>query len=73
MQKQFEIMPRHGAWDVRHNQVSFRVCEHKRDAIRLALRLGRLQGRLGDDAEVILLNGEGAPLARRRIPAKKPN
>ena len=70
MQKQFEIVPRHKAWDVRHNHVSFRVLERKRDAIRLALALGRMQLRLGDDAEIVLLGEDGARQASRRLSAK---
>jgi len=71
MQKQFEIAPRHDAWDVRHNHVSFRIFERKRDAIRAALMLGRMQLRLGDDAEIILLDADGAPQARRTLSAKR--
>ena len=69
MQKQFEIAPSRDAWDVRHNQVSFRVLPRKRDAIRLALSLGRLQLRLGDDAEIVLLGEDGKERARRRLRA----
>lgn len=72
MQKQFEIAPSHDAWDVRHNHVSFRVLERKRDAIRVALTLGRMQLRLGDDADVILLGEDGMERARRRLRAKPP-
>jgi hypothetical protein len=69
MQKQFEIVPRKDAWDVRHNQVSFRTCQAKRDAIRVALTLGRMQLRLGDDAEIVLFDRDGLPAARRRLSA----
>ena len=67
MQKVFEIVPRHGLWDVRHNQVRFRMCPRKRDALRLALRLGRMQLRLGDDAEVVLRDRSGAQVARHHF------
>jgi len=70
MLKHFEIVPRHEAWDVCHNHVSFRVCQRKRDAIRVALTLGRMQLRMGDDAEIILLDADGAERARRRLSAK---
>ncbi len=70
MQKHFEIVPRREAWDVRHNHVSFRLCRRKREAIRVALTLGRMQLRLGDDVEIILLNAQGAQQARRLLSAK---
>jgi len=70
MQKHFEIMPRREAWDVCHNRVSFRMCRRKREAIRVALTLGRMQLRLGDDVEIILLDADGAEQARRRLTAK---
>jgi hypothetical protein len=70
MHKRFEIAPRHDAWDVRHNHVSFRICQRKREAIRLALTLGRLQLRMGDDAEIVLLDDHGAQRARREISAR---
>jgi hypothetical protein len=73
MQKFFEIVPRREAWDVRHNDVSFRSCRRKRDAIRVALTLGRMQLRLGDDVEIILRDQDGAPRARRRISASRPH
>lgn len=67
MQKRLEIVPRREAWDVCHNHVSFRLCRRKRDAIRVALTLGRMQLRLGDDVEIILLDHDGAQKARRRL------
>jgi hypothetical protein len=67
MQKLFEIVPRRGAWDVLHNHVGFRMCPSKRQAIRLALSLGRLQLRMGDEAEVVLRDDAGAALAQRRF------
>ena len=67
MQKVFEVAPRLGAWDVVHNRVGFRRCESKREAIRIALLLGRMQLRLGDEAEVILRGDDGAPKAHRHI------
>jgi hypothetical protein len=72
MQKSFEIAPRQGAWDVRHNETSFRICRAKRDAIRVALTLSRMQLRLGDDAEIVLLDADGATAARRRLRARRP-
>jgi len=71
MQKHFEIVPRHEAWDVRHNHVSFRMFRRKREAIRVALTLGRMQLRLGDDVEIILLDADGAEQARRRLSARR--
>ena len=73
MQKFFEIVQRHQAWDVRHNDVSFRSCPRKRDAIRVALTLGRMQLRLGDDVEIVLRDPDGAPRARRRLAASRPH
>ncbi len=70
MQKVFEVAPRRGAWDVMHNQVGFRLCQSKREAIRVALLLGRMQLRLGDEAEVILRDDEGKALAHRHISAQ---
>jgi hypothetical protein len=70
MHKRFEIAPRRDAWDVRHNKVSFRICQRKREAIRLALTLGRLQLRMGDDAEIVLLDDAGAQCARHEISAQ---
>jgi len=58
MTKVFEIVPRRGSWDVLHNHVGFRMCPGKREAIRLALTLGRMQRRLGDEAEIVLRDGE---------------
>ena len=58
MQKLFEIVPRRGSWDVLHNHVGFRMCPRKREAIRLALTLARQQRRLGDDAEIVLRDGD---------------
>jgi len=65
MWKRFEIAPLHGAWEVSHNHVRFRACAGKRDAIRLALTLGRMQLRLGDGAEIVLKDENGSPRARR--------
>ena len=65
MRKQIEIVPRLEVWEVCHNHVPFRVCRRKRDAIRVALTLGRMQLRLGDDAEIVLRDRDGAPRARR--------
>ena len=70
MQKTFEVTQRHGGWDVLHNRVGFRHCQSKREAIRIALLLGRMQLRLGDDAEVILRGDDGAPKAWRHISAQ---
>ena len=69
MQKTFEVAQRHGVWDVLHNRVGFRRCESKREAIRIALLLGRMQLRMGDEAEVILRDDDGAPRAYRHISA----
>ncbi len=68
MQKLFEVVPRRGAWDVLHNHVRFRLCRHKREAIRLALSLGRMQLRLGDGAEVVLRADDGSEQRRTAIP-----
>jgi hypothetical protein len=70
MQKVFEVAPRRGAWDVVHNHVAFRPCRTKREAIRVALLLGRMQLRLGDEAEIILRDDAGAALAHRHISAQ---
>lgn len=70
MQKLFEVVPRRNAWDVCHNHVSFRVCEQKHDAIRLALTLGRLQQRRGDDVEIVLRDRDGRQRARRHLSAR---
>jgi hypothetical protein len=67
MAKLFEIVPRRGSWDVLHNHVGFRLCPQKRDAIRLAISLARLQRRMGDDAEIVLRDGD--TLVRHRISA----
>jgi len=67
MQKVFEVAPRRGAWDVLHNQVAFRPCRSKREAIRVALMLGRMQLRMGDEAEIILRGDDGAPQAHRHF------
>ena len=69
MRKQIEIIPRLEVWEVCHNHVPFRVCRRKRDAIRVALTLGRMQLRLGDDAEIILRDHDGEPRARRGFSA----
>jgi hypothetical protein len=69
MQKVFEVAPRRGAWDVTHNHVGFRLCRSKREAIRVALLLGRMQLRMGDEAEVILRGDDGTALAHRHISA----
>ena len=69
MLKQFEIVPRPRSWDVVHNQVSFRACPAKRDAIRIALTLGRMQLCLGDEAEVVLRDAAGETRATRRFGA----
>ncbi len=71
MLKRFAIVPQPRSWDVRHNDVSFRACAAKRDAIRVALTLGRMQLRLGDEAEVVLCDSEGAALACRRFRADR--
>lgn len=67
MLKHFEIVPSSQAWEVMHNQVRFRACPAKRDAIRIALTLGRLQLRLGDEAEVVLRDASGEARAKRRF------
>lgn len=67
MRKLFEIVPRRGSWDVLHNHVGFRLCPKKREAIRVALLLGRMQLRLGDEAEVVLRDDQGASQARRHF------
>ena len=58
MTKVFEIVPRRGAWDVLHNHVGFRMCPQKREAIRLALSLAYMQRRMGDEAVIVLRDGE---------------
>jgi len=70
MQKVFEVAPRRGAWDVTHNHVGFRLYQSKREAIRVALLLGRMQPRLGDDAEIILRDDHGAAMAHRHFSAQ---
>jgi len=70
MQKVFEVAQRRGAWDVLHNQVAFRPCRSKREAIRVAILLGRMQRRMGDDAEIILRGVDGAAQAHRHISAQ---
>ena len=70
MSKVFEVTPRRGAWDVMHNQVAFRPCSSKREAIRIALLLGRMQLRLGDEADVIIRDDQGAAQAHRHISAQ---
>jgi hypothetical protein len=70
MQKVFEVAPRRGAWDVTHNHVGFRLCRSKREAIRVALLLGRMQLRMGDEAEIILRNDDGVAMAHRHISAQ---
>ena len=67
MLKRFEIVPHLQTWDVRHNQVRFQSCGRKRDAIRVALALGHLQQRMGDEAEIVLRGPGGAALATRRF------
>ena len=69
MQKTFEIVPRRGAWDVVHNQVGYRMCPQKREAIRLALALGRMQIRMGDEAQISVRGADGALTAQRRLSA----
>ncbi len=69
MQKRFEIRRGLHSWEVVHNDQPVRCCQAKRDAIRVALTLGRLQRRLGDDSEIILCDEAGTPLARRVIRA----
>ena len=71
MRKLFEIVPRRGAWDVLHNHVGYRLCPNKRDAIRLALRLGRMQLRLGDEAQIVLRDDQGEALASRHYPVQR--
>ena len=66
MQKVFEIVPRRGAWDVLHNHVGYRMCPQKREAIRLALALGRMQLRMGDEAEIVVRDQAGSLTAKRR-------
>jgi len=70
MHKVFEVAPRRGAWDVRHNQVDFRHFRSKREAIRVAILLGRMQLRMGDEAEVIVRDDQGAPQTHRHISAQ---
>jgi hypothetical protein len=72
MEKIFEVVPRHGSWDVLHNRVSIRLCPHKRDAIRIALRLGRMQLRLGDDAEIVLRDQSGTETANHHFYTSQP-
>jgi hypothetical protein len=70
MQKVFEVTPRRGAWDVRHNQVGFRHFQSKREAIRVAILLGRMQLRMGDEARVIVCDDRGEAMAHRHISAQ---
>jgi hypothetical protein len=70
MQKVFEVAPRRGAWDVLHNRVAFRPCRSKREAIRVALVLGRMQLRMGDEAEIILRGDDGVAQAHRHFSAQ---
>jgi hypothetical protein len=72
MLKQFEIVPRPLSWDVVHNEVSFRAYGDKREAIRTALALGRMQLRLGDEAEVVLRDASGQARAKRRFAGAAP-
>ncbi len=67
MQKVFEVAPRLGAWDVVHNRVGFRLCQSKREAIRVAILLGRMQLRMGDEAEVIVRDDNGMARAHRQF------
>jgi hypothetical protein len=67
MRKQFTIKRRLYAWDVLHNEVPIRCGAAKREAIRIALTVGRMQRRLGDDSEIILCDETGGPRARRLI------
>ncbi len=67
MLKRFEIVAHLLTWDVRHNQVKVRSCHRKREAIRVALTLGRLQKRMGDEAEIILRDRSGQAQATRRL------
>jgi hypothetical protein len=69
MQKRFEIKRRLLTWEVRHNKQPVRCCSDKREAIRVALTLGRLQRRMGDDSEIILCDETGALLLRRIVRA----
>ena len=67
MRKQFKIKRRLQAWEVLHNDVPLRCGAAKREAIRIALTVGRLQRRLGDDSEIILCDETGEFTARRII------
>ena len=69
MQKRFEIKRRLLTWEVRHNKQPVRCCGAKREAIRVAITLCRIQRRMGDDSEIILCDEAGAPLTRRIIRA----
>ena len=67
MQKRFEIKRRRQAWEVLHNQLPVRCCAAKREAIRIALTLGRLQRRMGCDSEIILCDEAGVQRVRRVV------
>lgn len=69
MQKRFEIKHRLLTWEVQHNQQPVRCCSAKREAIRVALTLGRMQRRMGDDSEIILRDETGALRLRRMVRA----
>jgi len=71
MQKRFEIKHRLLTWEVQHNQQPVRCCSAKREAIRVALTLGRLQRRMGCDSEIILCDEAGALSLRRVVRAAR--
>jgi hypothetical protein len=43
------------------------MCRSKRDAVRLAVSLGRMQLRLGDDADVVLRDQAGKQVAHHHF------
>jgi hypothetical protein len=47
------------------------MCPNKREAIRLALSMGRMQLRLGDEAQIVLRDDQGAALASRHYPVQR--
>ena len=69
MQKRFKIKRRLQTWEVLHNEITVRRCQTKREAIRVAVTLGRMQGRLGDDSEIVICDETGALRLRRIIRA----
>ena len=67
MRKQFKIRRRLLTWEVVHNHVPVGCCQAKSEAIRIAITLGRMQRRMGDESEITVFNEAGEVRARRVI------